>query len=204
MRHRVGKVAQTLRKSDSIEINSYSLFARIATILPVMPNLELVTRDALSSLYREYHGWLYGWLRGKLGNACDAADIAQDTFVRVIAGRAVEQIREPKDYLATIARGLMTDRFRRRAIEQAYLDELAARPEACAISPETRALILETLVAIDRLLDELGSRTRQIFLMAQLEGKGYAEIGETLGVSVTTVKKHLVRALTQCLVLASD
>lgn len=35
-------------------------------------------------LYTDYHGWLYGWLRRKLGNACDTADIAQDTFMRVL------------------------------------------------------------------------------------------------------------------------
>jgi len=40
--------------------------------------------------------------------------------------------------------------------------------------------------------------------MAQLEGLGYAEIGAGLGVSVTTVKKHMVRAMTHCLALVED
>lgn len=158
--------------------------------------------DSLSTLYRDHHGWLAGWLRRKLGNGHDAADLAHDTFLRILAARNAAAIEEPRKYLATIAKGLVVDRFRRQSIEAAWLETLAARPEPLAISPETRALILETLLAIDRMLDELGPRAREIFLLAQFEGLTYTAIGERLGVSVTTVKKHLARALAHCLILA--
>lgn len=158
--------------------------------------------DSLSTLYRDHHGWLAGWLRRKLGNGHDAADLAHDTFLRILAARNAAAIEEPRKYLATIAKGLVVDRFRRQSIEAAWLETLAARPEPLAISPETRALILETLLAIDRMLDELGPRAREIFLLAQFEGLTYAAIGERLGISVTTVKKHLARALAHCLILA--
>lgn len=157
---------------------------------------------SLSTLYRDHHGWLAGWLRRKLGNGDDAADLAHDTFLRILAARNAAAIEEPRKYLATIAKGLVVDRFRRQSIEAAWLETLAARPEPLAISPETRALILETLLAIDRMLDELGPRAREIFHLAQFEGLTYAAIGERLGVSVTTVKKHLARALAHCLILA--
>lgn len=158
--------------------------------------------SALHHLYQQHNGWLNTWLRTRLGNSSDAADLAQDTFVRVLSARNVEAIREPRTYLSSIARALMIDRFRRRAVEQAYLDVLALRPEATDISPETRLLIIETLTAVDAMLDELGERTRTIFLAVQLEGLSYVAVGERLGVSVTTVKKHMIRAITQCLLLA--
>jgi len=157
---------------------------------------------ALHHLFQQHNGWLNHWLRTRLGNSSDAADLAQDTFVRVLAARNIEAIREPRTYLSAIARALMIDRFRRNAVEQAYLDALALRPEAVDISPETRLLIIETLTAIDAMLDELGERTREIFLAVQLEGLSYVAVGERFGVSVTTVKKHMIRALTQCLLLA--
>ncbi|MDH0895198.1 MULTISPECIES: sigma-70 family RNA polymerase sigma factor [unclassified Pseudomonas] len=159
---------------------------------------------SLHALYSEHNGWLKGWLRARLGNASDAADLAQDTFVRVLAARNVETIREPRTYLSAIARALMIDKFRRQAIEQAYLDALALRPEPLDIAPETRLLILETLTAVDAMLDGLGERTRRIFLAVQLEGLSYVATGERLGVSVTTVKKHMIRAMTQCLLLVDD
>src|SRR5690606_15064041 len=131
-------------------------------------------------LYQSHNGWLNTWLRARLGNSSDAADLAQDTFMRVLAARNVEAIREPRTYLSSIARALMIDRFRRRAVEQAYLDALALRPEPLDISPETRLLILETLAAVDAMLDGLGERTRTVFLAVQLEGLSYVATAQRL------------------------
>ena len=162
---------------------------------------ETMPHAQLERLYREHHGWLHGWLRQRLNNSADAADLAQDTFIRVLLARSASSLREPRAYLSTVARSLMIDMFRRRSLEQAYLETLAAFPETLDNSPETRLLIIETLVQIDTLLDGLGSRTRDIFLMAQLDGLSYVEISRRLGLSVNTVKKHAVRALTHCLLL---
>lgn len=166
-----------------------------------MPTSE---HAALHALYSEHNGWLKNWLRARLGNASDAADLAQDTFIRVLNARNAHAIREPRSYLGSIAHALMVDKFRRRAVEQAYLTELALRPEQTVDSPETRLLILETLVAVDRLLDGLGERTRQVFLTVQLEGLSYSATAVRLGISLNTVKKHLARAMTHCLLLTDD
>lgn len=160
--------------------------------------------QAIETLYSEHHNWLCGWLRKRLGCFDHAADLAQDTFIRVLLQRKAPELREPRAYLSSIARSLMIDMFRRRALEQAYLETLALRPEAEDISPETRHLIIETLLEIDQLLDGLGPRTRDIFLMAQLDGLSYVQIGRELNVSVTTVKKHAARALTHCLLAAEE
>ena len=157
----------------------------------------------LSTLYSEHHGWLYGWLRGKLGNRADAADLAQDTFLRLLGKRDAESLREPRGYLATIARGLLIDRYRRQALEHAYLEALAQQAEPVSMCAESHAIIIETLLAIDRLLDSLGARTRAIFLLAQIEELSYVDISRRLGISLPTVKKHLVRAYTECLMLAA-
>ena len=162
--------------------------------------------DPVADLYDAHHGWLFKWLRARLGNACDAADLAHDTFVRIMVQRnqrSITPLREPRGYLATIANGLVIDRFRRQALEQAYLDALARYPEPEAISQETHAIIIETLLAIDRLLDRLGPRTREIFLLAQIEEMRFVDIARKVGVSLPTVKKHLVRAYTECLVLTA-
>lgn len=154
--------------------------------------------SAVQQIYEQHHSWLHGWLRGKLHNACDAADVAHDTFVRILVSRNAMQIREPRDYLTTIARGLVIDRYRRRAIEVAYLEVLAARPEVTEISEEDKAVVIETLVAVDKALASLGVRAQKIFMMSQLDGLSYQQIAEELNLSLTTVKKHMVRAFTEC------
>lgn len=159
---------------------------------------------SIEHLYGEHHGWLKSWLRTRTGNSADAADLAQDTFMRMLTLRQLPVLREPRHYLATIARGLMIDKARRQTLERAYLEALAARPEPLQISPETHHLIIESLMAIDTLLDGLGARTRQIFLLVQLEGLSYVQVGKQLGLSVTTVKNHLGKALMQCILLMDD
>ena len=42
---------------------------------------------ATPSTRSTHHGWLHNWLRAKLGNSFDAADLAQDTFIRVLRHR---------------------------------------------------------------------------------------------------------------------
>ena len=178
-----------------------------AQLIPCLENAVSTVSPAhaipLTTLYSEHHGWLYGWLRGKLGNRADAADLAQDTFLRLLGKRDAAPLREPRGYLATIARGLLVDRYRRQALEQAYLEALAQQAEPVSMCAETHAIIIETLLAVDRLLDSLGARTRAIFLLAQIEELSYADISRRLGVSLPTVKKHLVRAYTECLMLAA-
>lgn len=158
----------------------------------------------IGHLYGEHHGWLKGWLRARTCNSADAADLAQDTFMRMLTLRQLPALREPRHYLVTIARGLLIDKARRRTLEQAYLEVLAARPEPFEVSPETYHMIIESLLAIDRLLDGLGRRTRQIFLMVQLEGLSYVQVGKQLGLSVTTVKNHLSKALMQCILVMDE
>lgn len=166
--------------------------------------MSITSPSSLETLYVNHHGWLKGWLRGKVGNGFDAADLAQDTFMRVLKSGQSKDIRQPRDYLATIARGLVVDWYRRQALERAFLEALACRGDGLTLSLEERAIMLETLTQIDRMLDGLGPRSRSIFLMAQLDGLGYAEIGERMGVSITTVKNHMVKAMTHCLILVED
>lgn len=153
----------------------------------------------LTQFYLQHHGWLTAWLNKRLGGAPDVADLAHDTFLRLLARDvATSSLKEPRAFLTTVAQGLVANYFRRRDIEQAWLDTLASQPEQIAVSPETRALILETLEAIDTALAGLPVKARQAFLMAQLEGMSYAEIARELNVSVSSIKKYMMKAIALC------
>jgi len=153
-------------------------------------------------LYRDHYNWLEGWLRGRVRCTHDAADLAQDTFLRLLRRRAAEsepRLREPRAYLRTVASGLVVDLLRRRSLEQAYLEALAAQPEPVAISPQEREILLESLDRIDAMLHCLPPAVRRAFLLSQLEGLSYPEIAVRLDVSVRTVKRYMQRAFAQCL-----
>lgn len=153
------------------------------------------------TLYRAHSPWLQGWLRARLGTGSErAADFVQETFLRLLQGRRdLASVAEPRPYLATVAKGLLVDYFRRQDLERQVLADVASWPVGFAPSPQDQAIVLETLLAIDRMLDGLGPRVRQAFLLAQLDGLGYAEIAQELSVSVSSVKKYMQKAVVHCL-----
>ena len=134
----------------------------------------------------------------KLGCWHRSADLAHDTFMRLLAREEAPSILEPRAFLTTVAQRVLANHWRRDKLEQAYLEALASRPPELVPSAEERAILLETLQEIAELLDGLPVAVKRAFLMAQLEGMSQTEIAAALKISVTTVKRHLVRASMQC------
>lgn len=159
---------------------------------------------AFEDLYVQHHGWLVGWLRRRLPNLDLAADLAQDTFIRLLAaernGRDIG-MREPRAYLATVANRLVANHLQRQALEQAWLETLAALPEAMAPSPEQQLVIFQALQEIEAMLQGLPTPVRQAFLMSQIDGLTYADIAERLHVTPRTIKRYMAQAFTQCILL---
>jgi len=157
------------------------------------------------TLYVRHSPWLLLFLRRRLGNGWDAADLLHDTFLRVLR-RPVEfdsQTGE-RSYLATIAKGLCIDHWRRAQLEKAWRESLAAQPEATQPSAEHTALLIETLVEVDAMLARLPAKVREAFLMAQVEGITYGVIAERLEVSERMVKKYMAQAFLHCAVLEAE
>lgn len=156
------------------------------------------TAAIAESMYVAHHRWLLARLRSKLGSSDDAADLVQNTFVQVLTSCELDRIQEPRAFLTTIAQNLLANHFRRQAVERAYQDALAALPEAVAPSPETRAVVLEALLEVDRLLAGVPKQARQAFFMAQIDGMTHAEIAAALDISVATVKRRILMAAQRC------
>ena len=80
-------------------------------------------QPTLHDLYRDHGSWLESWLSRRLGNAWDAADLSQDTFLRVLASaQPIGQLQEPRAYLVTLGKRLLSNFYQRRSLEKAYLE----------------------------------------------------------------------------------
>ncbi|MBV6285723.1 sigma-70 family RNA polymerase sigma factor [Pseudomonas aegrilactucae] len=153
---------------------------------------------SLDVLYGAHHGWLQGWLRRSVGCSQQAADLAQDTFLRLLVrGQPISNLA-PRALLARIARGLMIDHWRRDALERAYLETLAQLPLSSHPSPEVRHEALQCLERIAKLLDGLKPAVREAFVLYQLGGLSHAQVAQELGVSSRTVERHVASALLHC------
>lgn len=157
---------------------------------------------AVGALYQDHRRWLLGWLRGRTGCGEKAADLLQDTFVRVLrAPEGALDALQPRAYLVTVAGRLLSNHFRRASLEQAWLATLRTLPEASIPGEEERRIVLETLQQVDAALDALPARARRSFLLSQLEGLTYAEIAARTGVHVRTIKRDMALAFLQLLQL---
>jgi RNA polymerase sigma-70 factor (ECF subfamily) len=159
--------------------------------------------EALSvpQLVRQYHASLLRFLRRRLGSDADPADVAQETYVRMLRYEGSREIRSPYALLLRIAHHVCQDMTRsdrvRRTDQHRDLDELElASPLAC---PDRQIAASEELERVLMAIEELPPRRRQVFLLHREHHLSYAEIAERCGISVKMVEKHISSALTYCL-----
>lgn len=163
-------------------------------------SFPVVPHDALARLFRDHHRWLLARLCRQMRCRWDAEDLTAETFSQVAASRTpLASIDEPRAFLTTIAKRLLYHLRRRRDLEQAWLEQLRHHPEAFSPSPEERALLLETVMLLDRAMQGLPAPARAAFLYSQLDGLGHDAIAQRLGVSVRTVGRYLRQAWQCCL-----
>jgi len=155
-------------------------------------------RAGIDTLYSNHRGWLQRWLDKKTGCPERAADLMQDTFLRLLTQDEQQSLHQPRAYLLTIAKRVLVDHWRRERVERAYLESLSQLPEQCTPGPEEKHLILEILLEIDHRLAGLPLPVKRAFLYAQLEGMKQQAIADKLGISLSTVKRYLAQAYSQC------
>lgn len=163
-----------------------------------MPVANPPASPSVEGLYVAHRQWLTGWLRSRLGCPDSAADLAQDTFMRLLTAREAPTINEPRAFLTTVAKRVLFNHYRRQDLERAYLEALSQLPEPLVPSEEHRAIILQTLIELDQVLDGLPVPVKRAFLLAQVDGLTYNEIAAELGISLATVKRHLNKAAMRC------
>lgn len=166
---------------------------------------ESGVRQQMDLLYRDHHSWLFSWLRRRMGCSHHAADVAHDTFERLMSSRDALlgqrlPIAEPRAYLTTTAKRLLVDRARREQLERAYLAELEQQAEALPQypSPEQMLIAVQALDQICQVLEGVSAKARAAFLLHYLEGQTHAAVAAHLGVSTKMVQKYLVQVLLHC------
>lgn len=152
----------------------------------------------IGQMFQRDYQWLCHCIRRTMGCHHKAQDIASETFLRVLTLPDPVAIREPRALLTTIASRLVYEGWRRQDLERAYLESLAHAPEPVHPSPEEQALVIEALLAVDRLLDGLSAKAKAAFLYHQLDGLTYSQIGERLQVSTSRVQQYMADAFKRC------
>lgn len=163
-----------------------------------------MSHSGIEELYQSHYGWLRTWLQRRLDNDSDAADLAQDAFVRLlVTPRGFDSPCGARAYLRTMGKRLCIDLWRRREVEQAWREALR-QAQGVAPSPEQQAIVIETLLELGNILQRLPAKVREAFILAQVEGLKYRDVAERLNVSERMVKKYMAQALVHCALLEAD
>lgn len=153
----------------------------------------------LRQLFIAHRQELQAFLTTKLRDATLAADLTQETFLRFAefrAGNPAAAIAHERSYLYRTAYNLAVDHLRREGrapIADNSEDALAGIPDEMPV-PEAVISGRNELDRIQALLRELPERTRLVVTLARLEGLTYPEVADRLGISTSSVQKHLAQA----------
>ena len=156
--------------------------------------------SALVRAFRDHDGALRAFLTRLLGSDADAAEVAQETYLKLHRLNAMEQVTHPKAFLFRTAVNLAKDRIKRRkrAVRGAEtLDVVTLLPDR-APSAERRVLGRQALELLNQALRELPPRRRQVIVMHKMMDMSHQEIADKLGISRSMVEQHMTRALAHC------
>ena len=120
----------------------------------------------------------------------------QDAYVSALDGQA--RIRNPRAFLAQVARRAAVDQIRRGAVEAFAVAEHLRRESLDGSLDQT------DILALSGSCFALPPKLREVFLLSRFVGLTYAEIANRCGVSVDTVKERMTKAQTMCSALMRD
>lgn len=134
-----------------------------------------------------------------------ARDVLHDSLLRFVLAQKTDEIQQPHAYLRTVVGNVLSDLHRDAARYRSLDDPLwqvadavgagSLVPVEYSPSPERLADLQQRLQAVQRILDCLPSRCREVFWMFRVEGCAQPEIAARLGISLNMVERHVMRAL---------
>lgn len=156
--------------------------------------------DVGDFLHRHQEELLH-FFHGRLQQPQDAADLAQESCMRLLRYPQVNRHAERRPLLFRIARNLLNDHWRWHRVHSAEeptdLDELHAL-DSGEPSQERRLDGMQRLRRLEATIESLPPKCRSVFLLSRMEGLSNLQVAQRCGVSVKMVEKHLARALAEC------
>lgn len=138
------------------------------------------------------------WLSRRALAGLDVDDVVQETYAILAGLDSVDHIRNPRTYMFEVAKSVILQALRRSRV--VTLDALAEAAEGLQVpadqpDPERIAADRQELGRVAALIDALPPRRREVFILRKIHGLPQREIARRLGLSESTVEKHMAKAL---------
>lgn len=150
---------------------------------------------AFDSLFELYSPKLFGFALKYFKNEADAEELVQEVFVKVWENKkTLKSELSFKSYLFTIALNQIRNHFNKKVISLRYIEALKHEAEFFE-NPIFHDDYESVLLQINKLIEQMPPRRREIFRKSKLEGKSSKEIAIELDISAGTVDNQVSEAL---------
>jgi len=152
---------------------------------------------AFDIIFKKYSRRLYVFVFRYVKQEADAEEIVQEVFIKIWKSRdKINVYTSFESFLFTIAHNATVNLLKKRAIEQKYVEHVKSIQyieESYELTDEIHYKELKQ--KFQGVFNELSPRQKEIFQLSREDGLSNKEIAEKLGISVQTVKNHLVTTL---------
>lgn len=163
------------------------------------PDYSDEDKAALARVDREFRRSLLSYFGRRTRDAAELEDMVQEVFERLIkrGGTSALERENIKAYVFETASSVLTDYLRKKVTHHTAHHEQFDRNQHGGVdfSPEHVLMNREQLAKAATVLFELPERTRVIFVLRRIEGMRMNDIAVRLGISVSTVEKHMQKAI---------
>jgi len=161
---------------------------------------QLLKQDdmhAFDEMYERHFIHLLNAAFKRLHSREDALEMVQDLFVQLyIKRKQIEYTYNVGGYLQKMLKNKIIDRFREQLVRKKHLYQLQqVKPETEPDAPEDNMDVKMLEQKIHAVIEQLPHKCREVFLLSRINNLSHQAIAEKLNISVSTVEKHIVKAL---------
>ncbi len=172
-----------------------------------VPKSRVVDHGGFDRHLGELTPELLRYVRTKVSNEADAADLVQETCSRVVRYRNDPQLGDLRSMMFRIANNLLVDFYRSNSrhhadahmtLEDAGQLSASDRPQLDQVAAsQTMAILKQTII-------ELPPKCRLVFMLSRFDGMQNQAIADKLDISIKMVEKHIARAMVACRAAVGD
>jgi RNA polymerase sigma factor (sigma-70 family) len=158
-------------------------------------------KTLVERLFAEHGSALQAFFYRRVRRHPDAAELAQEVYLRMLRVPEIEAIRNPESYLYTVASNLVKEHARHSAKDDGALDidDPLLQEQLAELSPFAGHLDTERRIArLREVLPQLPPKCQAAVVLQYWHGLSYEDIAQRLGISSNMVKKYLTQALVHC------
>ncbi|ADY52081.1 RNA polymerase, sigma-24 subunit, ECF subfamily [Pseudopedobacter saltans DSM 12145] len=165
------------------EINEKELIERISR------NDE----EAFLHVFNFYHNTILSFIKKYVHSSDLAKDLTQEVFVKIWEKREkLAEVKSFRSYLYTIAKNHTLNTLKKASRSQEVMGEIVEAYFVGNNTTEERLLDKEYLYYLNKALEELPERSKEIFRLCREQKKTYEEVASIMGISKNAVKNHMV------------